>query len=589
MEYMLKSSLALSVTYLLYYVFARRNFHFNWLRVYFLVAIVVSMSLPASKYLPDFHRQNLVSVPSKYIPVWIEETISVAESEDISVSNVNTGKSKLQIAFVLKYMYFAGVLVLLFRFIIGLIHLIKLIAKNGIRRINNDSIVVVPNLSVSFSFFQLIFICPDDLVDTRKTAMLQHERIHVRQWHSLDLLLLEFISLVQWFNPFAWLIRRALKEIHEYLADAGTVKGDISPLEYQQLLLSQAFGVKSYLPANGFNSSLTKKRILMITNNKFNKKWLAIFMLSVAVIIISDSLSRVNIAQNYSAKKNSTNQSIKTKDDLKAESSLIKKTVKFTPPNVNRPPLYKGTSNEQASLKAMALFLGKKLSQKDQGKNNSGKFVCIKFTVDENGKVNNVVCANNDSSFPHELKEPYFTKETRRFPENGSHINEMQTSFLITDEPVFVNTAIDIVAEMPDFEPGTNEKNKPVKKDVYTIVVFGGGVGAQKGAEISKFIDNNLTYPEKAKTNKIEGSIYVRFSIGNNGNVGNVSIVPVSEAKQIFDAYKTNIKLAPTENEYLVGEVLRVFKTLPGYTSVIPPSENLCNARCRVDFYSPPK
>jgi hypothetical protein len=589
MEYILKSSLALTVTYLLYYVFARKNGHFKWLRAYFLVAIVVSFSLPALKYLPDFHRQNIVSVPSRYIPVWMGESMTLVASQDMTVPEVKASKSKLPLAVVLKYMYFAGVLVLLFRFLIGLLHLTWLTVKNRIRRINHDTLVIVKNLPAPFSFFQLIFIGPDDLVDTRKTAMLQHERVHVRQWHSLDLLLLELVSLVQWFNPFAWLVRRVVKEIHEYLADAGTVKGDVSPLEYQQLLLSQAFGVKSYLPANGFNNSLTKKRILMITNNKFNKKWVAIFMLSVAVIIISDSLSRVNIAQTSAAKKNSTSQSIKTQDDQKAESSLTKKTVKFTPPNVNRPPLYKGTSNEQASLRATALFLGKKLSQKDLGKNNSGKFVCIKFTVNENGKVNNVVCANNDPALPHELKEPYVTKETRRFPENGSHINEMQTSLLVTDEPVFVNTAIDIVAEIPDFEPGTDEKNTPVKKDVYTIVIFGGGVGAHKGAEISKFIDNNLTYPEKAKTNKIEGSIYVRFSIGNNGNVGNVSIIPISEAKQIYDAYNPKIKLKPTENEYLVGEVLRVFKTLPGYTTAISPSENLCNARCRIDFYSSSK
>lgn len=268
MEYILKLSLALTVTYLLYYVFARKNGHFKWLRAYFLVAIVVSFSLPALKYLPDFHRQNLVSVPSKYVPVWIEKPVTVVVLQENIVSNAETGKSKLQIAIVLKYMYFAGVLVLLLRFIIGLIHLTWLAVKNKVRKLDKDQLVFVKNLTTPFSFFQLIFIDENDLRDKQKTCMLYHERVHVRQWHSVDLLLLEFITMVQWFNPFAWLIRRVLKEIHEYLADEEAVKGDVSPLDYQHLLLARACGLKAYLPVNGFRNSLTKKRILMITNNK---------------------------------------------------------------------------------------------------------------------------------------------------------------------------------------------------------------------------------------------------------------------------------------------------------------------------------
>ena len=229
----------------------------------------------------------------------VEPSEVIVEARDISSVSVisPTSKFKLSLTVLLKYAYIIGVLFLLLRFIFGLTQLAWLMVKNGVRKIDKDYIVFVKNLTTPFSFFHLIFIDRNDLTDRQKACMLYHERVHIRQWHSVDLLLLEFIIMVQWFNPFAWLIRRTLKEIHEYMADEGTVKEEVSSLDYLQLLLVQASDLKAYLTVNGFRNSLTKKRILMITSDKRNSSWIATFVILVIAIIAIDSFTRIGLLQ----------------------------------------------------------------------------------------------------------------------------------------------------------------------------------------------------------------------------------------------------------------------------------------------------
>ncbi|NJK95353.1 MAG: hypothetical protein HC905_10955 [Bacteroidales bacterium] len=129
------------------------------------------------------------------------------------------------------------------------------------KKIGPDRLVVMHNLPYPFSFLHLIFINRQTLSEANHGAMLEHERVHIRQWHWLDLILLEFLVAVQWFNPFAWLFRRSVKELHEYLADEEVLK-QTPKLDYQLLLFSQVCGTDLYQPVNGFKSSLTKNEFL---------------------------------------------------------------------------------------------------------------------------------------------------------------------------------------------------------------------------------------------------------------------------------------------------------------------------------------
>jgi beta-lactamase regulating signal transducer with metallopeptidase domain len=100
--------------------------------------------------------------------------------------------------------------------------------------------------------------------------MLIHEFEHVKQGHSIDILVLEVLTVFQWFNPFFWLLKRLLRENHEYLADRAVLVHFSNPGYYKKLLLQQFVGPQIDL-ANNFNYSLIKKRIQMMSQIKSSK------------------------------------------------------------------------------------------------------------------------------------------------------------------------------------------------------------------------------------------------------------------------------------------------------------------------------
>jgi TonB family protein len=100
--------------------------------------------------------------------------------------------------------------------------------------------------------------------------MIAHELEHVRQGHSFDVIILEALTVFQWFNPFMWLLRRAIRENHEFLADQAVLSSGINRGYYKKLLLTQFTGEQLEI-ANSFNYSLIKKRIKMMSKIKSSK------------------------------------------------------------------------------------------------------------------------------------------------------------------------------------------------------------------------------------------------------------------------------------------------------------------------------
>jgi TonB family protein len=119
--------------------------------------------------------------------------------------------------------------------------------------------------------------------------MLEHEKQHIYQGHTFDVLVLEFVAVFQWFNPFFWMFRRALRENHEFLADQAVISHGTAPSRYKQILLNQYVGEQIVL-ANNFNYSLIKTRIRMISKIKSRKianvKFLVGIVLAVSLIAV---------------------------------------------------------------------------------------------------------------------------------------------------------------------------------------------------------------------------------------------------------------------------------------------------------------
>ena len=126
----------------------------------------------------------------------------------------------------------------------------------------------------SFTLFRRIYL-DRHAFERGLGPVLKHEMVHARQLHSLDLLLMEFVVAMLWFNPFVFVLLRAIRENHEYLADRGAQSDQDSLREYLECLRAETIRYFSPVPANYFKSSTIKKRIIMLTNNKSNqrKKW----------------------------------------------------------------------------------------------------------------------------------------------------------------------------------------------------------------------------------------------------------------------------------------------------------------------------
>ena len=324
-EYLIKSALAITFAYLLYLLFMRKGTNFRWHRLYLTGVMFIALALPAVYYVLPVHQKVNVHIPEEYIPkeyikVFVPQAVSPVE--EIATTELVSPPEEHHVAFnlarVIGYIYFIGLFWVIALKIIGFLQLAILVIRHGISRRGNRRFVFIKDLQSPFSFFQLIFIDPQQFQSESNDVLLEHETVHVRQWHSVDLILLEAVTAVHWFNPLVWHMKRTLTEVHEFLADQCTISEKCPPQEYKRILLSMVCGFDVRLPVHGMSSSLTKKRIQMITNNKQNKKWFIILVFLLVAIIATGTFSSMVFARD-------SNISPKTAEVVKK--GIVKETV----------------------------------------------------------------------------------------------------------------------------------------------------------------------------------------------------------------------------------------------------------------------
>jgi hypothetical protein len=329
-EYLIKSTLAISFAYLLYMFFMRKGTNFRWHRLYLTGVMFIALALPAVYSVLPVHQQVIVHLPEEYIQVFVPQAVSPVE-EVVTTDLIATPAehhSAFTLSHVIGSVYFIGLLLVIVWKCIGFLQLAKLVFRHGVCRREKCRFVFIKDLPSPFSFFRLIFIDPQQFQNESNDVLLEHETVHVRQWHSVDLILLEVVTAIHWFNPLVWHMKRTLTEVHEFLADQSTIGEKCPPLEYKRVLLSMVCGFDVRLPVHGMSSSLTKKRIQMITNNKQNKKWFAILVFFLVAIIATGSFSSVafarysNISQKIAevVKKDIVTKTVSPQYDVVAQS-----------------------------------------------------------------------------------------------------------------------------------------------------------------------------------------------------------------------------------------------------------------------------
>jgi TonB family protein len=275
-NYFLIATISSVVLYAVYYLFLRKESFHQFNRFYLLSAMMLSLSIPLIQ-LP------VQSIPNSASPV-VGFITSFQLTELIVYAQNNT--SSINIANWFGIFYMAGILIFTFMFFVKIIKISLLIIKSEKRRMGKYTYIAYEAHRAPFSFFNYIFINSDAYNEEDAERIMLHEQIHVRQRHSWDLIFLELVSILLWFNPILLLYKRSLQVIHEYLADHWVLQQGFEQGAYLNLLLLQLILPNEWMIGHHFNYLLTKNRFKMLKNNHYSKWAIAKFAFALPFIAL---------------------------------------------------------------------------------------------------------------------------------------------------------------------------------------------------------------------------------------------------------------------------------------------------------------
>jgi len=283
-NYLFESGISLCLFTTLYLLLLRQETFFRLNRYFLLFGLFFSFSLPLM-HLRVYEAHPVMLGEVTVLPYRnMLATVSVYGSA-VSEHFVHTISTRtwLIVLYLCGFVFFSG------RLLIRLFQIALLVRRGKVIREQGMKLVLLDRETGPFSFLSYVFVSGQLKQQLGWQKILAHEFEHVRQGHSFDVLILEVITVFQWCNPFFWLLKRALKENHEYLADQAVLKHDADPSFYKQVLLTRFIGPQMRM-ANNFNYSIIKKRIKMMSKIKSSKlsnvKTLSGVLTAIALIIV---------------------------------------------------------------------------------------------------------------------------------------------------------------------------------------------------------------------------------------------------------------------------------------------------------------
>ncbi|PKB17068.1 M56 family metallopeptidase [Flavobacterium sp. 5] len=256
--YLLKSGLLLLVFYAVYKLWLENEKMFRFNRVYLITTFVFSLVVPLQ--LISFQSYD----STRKITVQLDEVVIQKSSENLKsiLENLNLGNIILSI-------YSIVVLVLTIRFLLNLLSFYKKAKRSEMQFINGEKIILVNESTLPHSFWNFIFINKEEFKNGKiSSELIAHEKAHLDQKHTLDILFIEFLQIIFWFNPLVVLYKKAIKLNHEFLADDAVNNQFGEVKKYQFLLLEIASNKTNIILASNINYLITKKRFLMMTKKE---------------------------------------------------------------------------------------------------------------------------------------------------------------------------------------------------------------------------------------------------------------------------------------------------------------------------------
>ena len=497
--YLGKSALWISGFALIYFLFLRNERFFTLKRIYLMTGIIASLLFPLISF------NYTVEVPAVQEAVSDMNLISSLPERAPDVQQaVTDGSNRPDIRMIILIVYLSGLLFLLVRMLKQAGLMLKKIRMSKIEDIGYARLVRTPEFSMSFSFFNYIFINPS-MNNSQMEPVMKHELVHVRQKHWLDLIMAETFCLFQWMNPFTWMYSRYIRQNHEYIADQAVLQDSADPAFYKAILLNQMFDSQVICLSNSFNYSLNKTRFEMMKTiisspwRKLKILWVIPFIAIVFYAFATPEYSYIDTEKRDEGPLTIYESPI----IIKQESATAQIQSEITE-EVKSPG--DGTISDRGSYK-----------------NNSNE----PNRADNAPPQEKKVIVNDPGSPTQQKPEPIVVIDGEvselKMRDVGKHLgyNMGPTKMIRGQEAIDkygekgANGVIEVTTRKKALEMGLKSPLPRLAPDDYPT--FQG----KPHAEFRKWVLDQLKYPEEATNKKIEGWVSVNFQVNLDGTVTN--------------------------------------------------------------------
>ncbi|MBR5593858.1 MAG: TonB family protein [Bacteroidaceae bacterium] len=614
--YLIKSSLLLAMLVSLFMLFMSRETFHKLNRYLLLCIVVVSLVLPfvnvgmstplqgVFDFIENGDRVAEVGVPVVDVlpmyetteqPVVMADAVPVMDVAPVPIEGKGSAAPLWQI--IVLAVYVLGVVLLVIRQLVMYVQLSRLIMRSRKATaeqygLDDVKLRLHSGEEKPFSWFGWVVVSNNDMAEGAH-EILTHEAAHVRAGHSRDIMLVDAVIIMQWFNPLAWIMKNTLKDIHEFEADEAVISSGVNAKQYQLLIIKKAVGARLYSIANSFNHSLTKKRITMMCKEKSNKwsRAKALYILPVAAIA---ALS-FSTAENANAEPTGKVNEIVSDDTISGVEKNSKVTSLKLPAgkewmyahlcyvdgstgnnesvciayirgaegeNVG---YFRGTTDEFDNARegyAPGYFVVPLRNVKLDKNVMTFSIYADDATILRNpvkcsecgivNAVNNGELWKNDASYFKSKKADF------KLILGPRSVLQNLTNPYVGGERVLGGVEIDYVYDNTSDELADDNPDK-IHQVVEIQPEFPGGM-----KEMMKFIQYNLKYPESAKAAGTEGKAFVQFVVKADGSIENVEIMrssgDASLDAEALRVVKAMPKWRPAMNK---GEAVNVKFVLP--------------------------
>lgn len=519
--YLIKVSAGMMLFGLPYYLLLRREPNLRLKRLYLISGLILSFIFPI------LHIQ-IPSLSVSEMPVFfidIQPPSSLQTDAGMTADTTQStgfGWEKLVMG-----IYLGGVVLMFLRTVISVISWKHIREASS----NEDNNLLYSDRNEAFTYFKYIHL-PNSFKDFHEQSpLLFHEEAHIRQYHFLDLILAEIAILFTWFNPFTWLIIRMIKENHEHLADKEALERGVDPARYRAQLLNMTLGVPVFSFGQSFNHSLTKKRFEMMKTKKSKRSGLVKILFILSLVIMP--LSLLSSKQAEEGKITGRVSFSDTNEPAPGVSIVINGTTIGTVADID------GTFelNVPGECELVFSFVG---YQTQKIPVTPGK----KLNVHLSPKIYEIELdylgiedRARDKAMPGSKSDPVYIVDGKKV-EGFSDLDTGAIKVnLYKDPEVIAEKFPEYTGHEAVLEITTKkQEEKPVQKEekeIFYIVEdmpeFPGGL-----KELQQYMYKNLQYPEKARRQKKEGKVLVKFNIKADGTVDSSEVIQSSD--KVFNA-----------------------------------------------------